>query len=55
MFPTKTYVAARASPTGGVTICEAHPNAKAPSADVSCVDARKAAFKKRAHCHWGQA
>ena len=53
MFPTKTYVAARASPTGGVTICEAHPDAKAPSADLSYVDAQKAAFKKRAH--WGQA
>ena len=31
----------------GVTICEAHPNAKAPSANLSYVDARKAAFKKR--------
>ena len=31
----------------GVTICEAHPNAKAPSADLSYVDARKDYFKKR--------
>ena len=31
----------------GSTICEAHPNAKAPSADLSDVDAQRAAFKKR--------
>ena len=31
----------------GVTICEAHPNAKAPSANLSYVDAQEAYFKKR--------
>ena len=32
----------------GVTICEAHPNARAPSADLrSYVDAQKSYFKKR--------
>ena len=31
----------------GSTICEAHPNAKAPSANLSYVDAQEAYFKKR--------
>ena len=31
----------------GSTICEAHPNAKAPSATLSYVDAQEAYFKKR--------
>ena len=53
MFPTKTYVAMPGRRRRGATICEANANARAPSADVSYVDARKAAFKKRAH--WGQA
>ena len=55
IFSTKTYVECQGVSDGGSTICEANPNAKAPapSTNLSYVDARKAAFKKRAH--WGQA
>ena len=53
LFSTKTYVECQCVSEGGVTICEANPNATAPSADLSYVEAQKAAFKKRAH--WGQA
>jgi hypothetical protein len=54
LFSTKTYVECQCVSDGGFTICEANPNAKAPpSANLSYVDAQKAAFKKRAH--WGQA
>ena len=47
MFPTETYVACQCVADGGFAICEANPNARAPSADLSDVDARKASFKKR--------
>ena len=47
IFPTKTYVACQGASDGGSTICEAHPNAKAPSATLSYVDAQEAYFKKR--------
>ena len=53
LFSTKTYVECQCVSDGGFTICEANPSAKTPSADLSYVDAQKAAFKKRAH--WGQA
>ena len=53
LFSTKTYVECQCVSDGGFTICEANANAKAPSANLSYVDAQKAAFKKRAH--WGQA
>ena len=55
LFSTKTYVECQCVSEGGFTICEANPNAKAPapSTNLSCLDAQKAAFKKRAH--WGQA
>ena len=51
LFSTKTYVECQRVADGGVTICEANPNAKAPapSVDLSYVDTQKAAFKKRAH------
>ena len=45
--PHQTYVACQCVSDGGSTICEAHPNARAPSADLSYVDAQTAAFKKR--------
>jgi len=49
LFSTKTYVACQCASEGGVTICEAHPNAKAPPApsELSYVDAQRACFKKR--------
>ena len=48
LFPTKTYVDCQGvADGGGVTICEAHPDAKAPSANRSHVDAQRAYFKKR--------
>ena len=53
LFSTKTYVDCQGVSDGGFTICAANPNAKAPSADLSYVEAQKAAFKKQAH--WGQA
>ena len=48
LFPTKTYVECQRVADGGFTICEANPNANAPSVDLSYVDAQKAYFKKRA-------
>ena len=54
LFSTKTYVDCQGVSDGGVTICEANPNATAPvPSELSYVDAQKAAFKKRAH--WGRA
>ena len=53
LFSTKTYAECQRVSDGGFTIFEANANVKAPSADLSYVDAQKAAFKKRAH--WGQA
>ena len=47
MFPTETYVACQCASEGGFTICEENANAKAPSANRSHVDARKAALRKR--------
>ena len=49
LFSTKTYVECQCI-TEGFTICEANPNATAPAprANLSYVDAQKAAFKKRA-------
>ena len=47
LFSTKTYVECQGVAEGGVTICEANANAKAPSANLSYVDAQKAAFKNR--------
>ena len=41
MFPTKTYVAMPGRRRRGATICEANANARAPSADLSYVDAQK--------------
>ena len=48
IFSTKTYVECQGVSDGGFAICEANPNAKAPapSANLSYVDAQKAAFKK---------
>ena len=48
MFPTKKYVECQCVSDGGFTICEANPSAKTPSADLSYVDARNAALRKRA-------
>jgi len=49
LFSTKTYVECQCV-SEGFTICEANPNATAPAprANLSYVDAQKAAFKKRA-------
>jgi hypothetical protein len=49
LFSSKMYVECQGVSDGGFTICEENPNAKAPSANLSYVDAQKAAFKKRAH------
>ena len=47
LFSTKTYVECQCVAEGGVAICEANPNAKASSENLSYVDAQKAAFKNR--------
>ena len=39
LFSTKTYVECQGVADGGFTICEANPNANAPSVDLSYVDA----------------
>ena len=52
LFSTKTYVECQCASEGGVTICEANPNARAPAlaptpSELSYVEAQKAYFKKR--------